>query len=268
MRRPSIKGKIRLGFLSLALLLLISGAFSIFELARMNKTVSGMLTENINSASIARKMIVMSQNTNWTLHDVVVSNSEIVLNDVLMDELEMKKLLLDARNNLSTPGEDVVLDSIELIYGNLNNIIRNMPSASKGDRKDIYYDSVVPMYRSLMFLTTKLIQMNQNQLRENTISVENNRYRILMPGVIAVFSGLIIIILFYYFIVFYYINPLNRIIKAAENTMDAKVPFKVTGEVHYEMADLKNIVNGLVTQVKKGKAGEEQAKFRDADNFS
>lgn len=70
-----LKNKIRLGFLSLALLLFFSGIISYFELSRLSHSTHSMLGASFRNMELSKTMLDAVQDQNTALLQMIVSGS-------------------------------------------------------------------------------------------------------------------------------------------------------------------------------------------------
>jgi methyl-accepting chemotaxis protein len=71
--------------------------------------------------------------------------------------------------------------------------------------------------------------------------------------IIAMFAGIALILLFSYYIRHYFVNPLVRITRAVENTVEYKAPFRISVASDDEMGELCAAIAALAAQAKKAK---------------
>ncbi len=259
MRKFGVKGKINLGFAVLFLLLMFSGAISVFELTRMRRSLSGVLTKNVNNLVLSRQLIEVVDHITYSMQELVVGNDngaqkQLALSDSLLLGLRVR---VDAM--LEEGQHSDAVQSINVLLGSLHDEVSRAFMFAPGERSRLYFGQFIPASRQLMSQVDALILQNQEELSANTRLVEQTRYRTVVPGVIAICAGLILILLFNYFINYFFVNPLIKITRAVENTVEYGSPFKLNIESNDEIGELKETISQLALQAKKAAKLEAEA---------
>lgn len=254
-----IRKKIFIGFVIVGFILFLSGIISVFQLVGMEKSISGMLSDNVKSVQISKYMMDAVEAQSWSILDIITK--EKVGDDARLHfhEADFEGLISRARNNLTVEGEQEVVDSLEASYNVYYKAARNLDSLftlPQLDRRITWFVELYqPAYLQFNASIQKLKAINQNALFENSMKLEANFYRMLMPPIIAIAAGLFLIILFNYFVNLYFISPILRINKGIKLFLNNKISYTVTVDTKDEINDLNEEVKILITQFKKDASG-------------
>lgn len=243
-----LKNKIRLGFLSLALLLFFSGIISFFELSRLSNSTHSMLGASFRNMELSKTMLDAVQDQNTALLQMIVSGSR-----------NSDSMLIAGRQKFdSSMREANVLirdlqgfDSIYAANISYNRIVDSYLSDSLHKNSVGWYVNIYETsYADLTTSIKNFMVSSQRIMDVKAQRLEDNAYRATMPGFIALLIGILIVVVFFYFINLYYISPVLKITDALKNYLNSKIPFKVNVEGRDEMFRLKESIEKLIDQQK------------------
>lgn len=243
-----LKNKIRLGFLSLALLLFFSGIISYFELSRLSNSTHSMLGASFRNMELSKTMLDAVQDQNTALLQMIVSGSR-----------NSDSMLIAGRQKFdSSMREANVLirdlqgfDSIYAANISYNRIVDSYLSDSLHKNSVGWYVNIYETsYADLTTSIKNFMVSSQRIMDVKAQRLEDNAYRATMPGFIALLIGILIVVVFFYFINLYYISPVLKITDALKNYLNSKIPFKVNVEGRDEMFRLKESIEKLIDQQK------------------
>ena len=243
-----LKNKIRLGFLSLALLLFFSGIISYFELSRLSHSTHSMLGARFRNMELSKTMLDAVQDQNTALLQMIVSGSRnsdsmLIVGRQKFDSSmrEANVLIRDLQGFDSIYAANVAYNRIVDAY-----LSDSLHKNSVGWYVNIYetsYADLTTSIKNFMVSSQRIMDVKAQRL-------EDNAYRATMPGFIALLIGILIVVVFFYFINLYYISPVLKITDALKNYLNSKIPFKVNVEGRDEMFRLKESIEKLIDQQK------------------
>jgi len=249
-----IKGKVLSGFVLLGLILLISGAMSMYLLTTVGKSVSGLLHENYKSIEISKSMLDALEQENSGVLQVLAGNKDTGIVIVTGGKELFEECITAAKGNLTIKGEKELVDSIYLAHEKFDSLLNGLSSRSEVELTDRawYVNQVNPSYNAVANRVKALMTINEAAIIENASNLENNAYRAIMPGIIAIAVGFFLTILFNLFINHYFLSPIVKLTRAVDDFVKHKIPFDVTVETKDEIGQLRDAISTLVAQAKKG----------------
>lgn len=259
MPKLGVKSKINLGFGALALLLLLSGAISVYEFARMRATMSGVLSSNVNNLALSRQVLEVVRHLNYSMEELVVANEASARRQLFLADSMNAVLRERAKVVLGNIQKTEMVNSVGILLKTLRDDVENAFALSPGERHALYFGRYSTEQRMLLRQLDDIMELIQQALQHNAEQVEQHRYRIIMPGIISVSAGLVLILLFNYFIVYFFVNPLVKITRAVENTVEYGSPFKLNVESNDELGELKEAVSQLAQQAKKAARADAES---------
>jgi signal transduction histidine kinase len=96
-----------------------------------------------------------------------------------------------------------------------------------------------------------LFLLNQKAVEGNSLLMNANYYRMIMPAVIAIVACIILIFLLNYFIFIYFLSPMMKIIKGVNAFTETRVPYSVNLDTKDEISELNNEVKKLTELIRK-----------------
>lgn len=247
-----IRQKIMIGFLSLGALLFFSGIISYFELSKLTTSTNQMLESSTRNIEFSRKML-----------DAVQEQNTALLHTEVLGLSDYDSLLMAGGDNFNRAVEETGfyvfdlpgLDTIYAARRNYNDVIVShfSDTLSREDRIMWFVTTYKTEYYNLTSAIKNFMINSQLDMEAKTQLLEDNAYRAVMPGIIALVIGIIIILIFYYFIDIYYVAPILKITKALNSYFTLNIPFSVNIEGRDEIVKLKDYIEQMTLQLKNKK---------------
>lgn len=240
-----IRFKIITGFMILAIMLVISGLISIYELTKLGDQVNRLLMDNYRSIDFSKQMnyslslqeraIIMSIQGDKSKAQSLFANSVQTFSENL----------LKASNNLTLPGEVKLVDSIAIAFSAYKSKAEQF-MADPSPSITTYLNEISPALQSVKHGVENLLTVNQQNLNHTVNLLERSPYRTILPGLIVVITSVVFSIIFNYMISYYLLNPIGRITKGIKNFTRYRRPYEVTIETKDEMFELNEAVKDLI----------------------
>ncbi len=240
-----IRFKIITGFLILAILLVISGLISIYELTKLSDSVNNLLVDNYRSIDFSKQM-----NYSLGLQEramLLAVNGEKEKARALFSNAvsSFSENLLKASNNLTIPGEVNRVDSIAITFSSYKVaavafIKEPMPSLS------VYLNEIQPHLQLVRHEVDELLTLNQQNLNSTVTFLEKSPYRTILPGFIVVITSVVFSLIFNYMISYYLLTPIARITKGIQGFTKYRRPYEVSIETKDEINELNETVKNLI----------------------
>ncbi len=248
-RKPSnIKRKIILGFLSIGILLLISGLLSSLELVRFQGYTQQVLQLNHKSSELSSRLLDAIQRQNISLLQNITDTTtdyNRTIEDARKDfeNLHLQALTLDPNNQLlikvtqAKKKYDQQIDSIK---------VESMGVAWFNELYRTHYADVSKAIKAY-------IVDSQVRLIGHTEELNANAYRSTMVGIIALISGGILMFMFYYMIRKFFLDPLQLIQKSLSKYLQFNLPYEVNIDTKDEIFDLNDKISQVINKTNKAK---------------
>lgn len=239
-----IKFKIRLGFLAIGSLLLLSGIISSLELTRLNNTTYDLLVKSQNNIEFSKRMLDAVQEENTALLLSITDTMNVYDSIYTASAKDFSETLEKAEVAMNGSPE---LTAIALAEKNYRLVV-----AQLSDTVSIDWFSQV--YKTSYFNLTQSIKdfmvVTQHQILEFTSALKEKAYRATMVAIISLGAGLFLLVLFYYMINTFYIAPVVRIKTSLKNYLNSRLPFDVKISSKDELMSLKEYIIQLIDLTK------------------
>lgn len=189
-----LKTWILLGYILMALIVVLLSSFSIYFIDRLNNASSSILKDNYLSIQDAYRMIDNLDR---------IDNSQVIrVSDNISDKLSSKRELdsakekfetelVAAENNITEPGEKELLISLRSEYSKYIKLIESSDTLKRND----YYSQFLPQYKKVKEKCFGLLQLNEAPiLVKNEYSKQISKSSEIYMLVITAISLLIVII--------------------------------------------------------------------------
>ncbi|MDR0419936.1 MAG: MCP four helix bundle domain-containing protein [Prevotellaceae bacterium] len=250
----SIRKKIFLGCTVVAFILLLAGVAIVFEMQRIRSSVSVVVAENVRSMNAAHSMQGLFHSQNMILLDYVSTKNDSVLNVLNVYVSGYETAYAEAQNRISVKGEQQVLDSLNICYAEYVKIADNIIKFAKTDRKSYlqyYFNELYKSYDKVSELIDRLFLLNKKEVEGNSLLMNDNYYRMIMPAVIAISTCIVLIFMLNYFIYIYFISPMVKIVKGINAFNETRVPYNINVNTKDEISALDSEIKRLAELVKK-----------------
>ncbi|MCC8089434.1 MAG: hypothetical protein LIO79_09285 [Rikenellaceae bacterium] len=242
-----IRNKILYGFIILGCLLFFSGMISFFELLRLSASTKVILENSRTDIEISDRMLSAVNVYDALMHQIL-NEKEIPDSLVLMSKDHLDSVFYEAFERFGPSGRmDQIMfakNGYEIVSDEvLNDTIFNDIDWINDIYKTTYYDLTLAI-KNFMLST-------QDSVDNNTLILQSNAYRAIMPGIITLGIAIIIIIVFFGLIDLYYIKPVIKITKGLEGYIKNRIPFKPKIEGTDEIRDLRTYIEELISNGEK-----------------
>lgn len=245
-----LRMKIVSGFLVLALMLLLAGAWSVFELRSIAGSVPKLLEDHYKSIRAAKIMIEALEREDSAVLLRMTGQRE--KGREMGDEADRRFLegFDAARNNVTMPGEGELVERIRKEYEAYKTLWL-MPIAGTGHEGDLhwYRESAFPAFLQVKTSVQQLSDMNDKGMYDAALSIGSKAHRSTMPGVVAMVAAMVLSLIFSYFVNVFMVSPIIRITGDIRSFLDTGAPFQVRIETSDEIGELASSIADLTSRI-------------------
>jgi hypothetical protein len=247
--------KILSGFLILAVMLSIAGAWSIYELVSTSASVEAMLDDNYRSISAARVMLDALEREDSGILLLLLGRRSDGRRIVASADSLFRSVFEVAASNVTIPGERAYVDSIGAAYERYK-ALWEPPIVGTRNEGDLnwYFESVHDAFLAVTGAVGELMSLNDRVLFETASGLEQRARRAIMPGIVAIVAAVLFSLMFSYFINVYVVGPIARITDGVAAFVRNREPFDVTLETRDELADLANAIRTLIAVARESRS--------------
>lgn len=250
-RKLSMRAKLTLSLLAIAVTLLASSVISILEYTRMSDYVSELMADNVRSIGVAQKLSEVSSKYNLDILTVIGDDSVSALPDFHQKEFmshcdSLRKSLMSAKMMPLTDSVVYAYSAYMLTSLELNDVLLS----DFIDTRTWYFERLQPRFQKLDYYIDNLDEAIYEDLEKNSRTFQRGFYRSIIPGAVAVGVGLLLILMLLFFVLVYYVNPIYKMLAGLNNYRAYNKKYTYTFEGDDELSELNDGIREL--------AGENQ----------
>lgn len=262
----SIKRRVQLAFTSIILLLVFSGALSLFELERVSQDTENILHESKISTDLAHEIVTALNEQNDAMIEMAVIGGNILdIAPYYKSCVESIEHLVDAteraHERMTEIGSPEITDSLMLYTARINDLTN---SYINGDvHRAILSDTLVrrtphswyvecykPEYVNLSKQITKFMTGTESTLSPDVNSLSLTARRAVTPVFLSLVVMIVVTLMFYYFLNHYLIKPIMRINRSLGEYLRFRTPFDKDIACRDEIKSLRDRIENLIAKLK------------------
>ncbi len=252
--RNSLRTKVNIGFLGLAILLVFSSIVSLVELREIGTQTQAILTASKDNMTLASEMLDVVEERNIAMQECFLSDDFTIQPNIQSIKDSKLAVLLKQAHEKGVAG----IDSIETAYNqycqvteyDYSHIIRN-------DRR-WFLEEYTKAHHKLLNAIQEYMQSSQTALGPQALSIKNNAYRAITPSVVTVGALLIIVLMLWYFLNRYGVRPILKINRALSDYQQYKLPYKTSINGNDEINQLNDKIEDLIQRIDDKKQRQDQ----------
>lgn len=261
--------RVTIGFLSIVILLLVSGVISLFELSNLSYDTTSILEAGGEDMEVAKRLLRSSHDHSRAVLDIAAfeDSSKVAKRDEAMKSIVSQLRSAKKRSHSSLHG---CLDSLtacakemELITStHLPKVSSEAPSDSlqvaKPQTKPLvgreWYETIYePVYDKFTEQTKHYMKLSHVQLTPRSEQLARNAHRAIAPVLISLLVMIAMVLMLFYFVYIYGVKPITKINKALSDHLSYRLPFTVKEQLLDELKELHDNIDTLITSSKSNK---------------
>ena len=244
----SIKLKMIAGFCILALLLMLSGLISIYELRKLGQSVTTVLNDNFRSISYADQMS-RSLNAQKRIFLQAINDGQVpALAPYDSAATQFEHNLDLAAANLTLSDENAYIDSIGQEFARLTGLCDSLITNRSFITLRQYLQVLTPQFDRVSRHIEHLVQLNQQNLVQTSAELHRSPLRTILPGLLIIVSSIAFTIIFNYMLNYYLIRPIRHMAKGIDDHLRYNRPFDIPLDTQDEVYDLREAIKRLVNR--------------------
>ena len=262
----SIKRRVQLAFTSIILLLMFSGALSLFELERVSQDTEKILHQSKVSTDLAHEIVTVLNEQNDAMIEMAVIGGNIVdIAPYYKGCVESIERLADAteraHERMTEIGSPEITDSLMLYTVRINDLTnsyingdvhRAISSDTLAHRTphSWYVECYKPEYVNLSKQITKFMTGSESTLGPDVSSLSLTARRAVTPVFLSLVVMIVVALMFYYFLNHYLIKPIMRINRSLGEYLRYRSPFDKDIACRDEIESLRDRIMILIAKLK------------------
>ncbi len=243
-----LKLKITAGFLIIAAMLFIAGAWSIFQVKFAGKNLRKMFGENLS----------MIYETNKLNRALEIEQKAFML--FLLDKKEESVALFNKADsifgstlkkietNISNSQEKRIIEQIKKEYASAKNLTDKLLSDKQIYSKEVYFSKLKTVLEKADKVVDEFHKYYETRLSELTMKIDAEENRSIMPGLVAMSAAIVFALLFSFFVNHYVVTPIVTITKKVNDFTENGIPYDYQTESKDEIHELSESVRKLTVK--------------------
>lgn len=246
--RLSLRMKMILSILAIAVVLLMSSVISVVEYRHMSNYVSGMIADNINDLRVTQRLVDAVDQYNLQLLAVVGDDNISALPDFDREAFLTHTDSLRSSVAASTaPLADSVLYAYSA-YMLASMEIEDVLQSNFINTRDWYFNRLQPLFGRMRLYLDRLGETIHKDLKANSENFDRGYYRSIIPSAVALAVGIILLFLLMFFILAYYVDPLYQMLENLRDYLTYRRRYTYTFDGNDQLADLNQSVTDLTEE--------------------
>ena len=242
--RLSLRMKMILSILAIAVVLLMSSVISVLEYRHMSNYVSGMIADDIDDLRKAQLLVDAVDQYNLQLLAVIGDDNISVL-----PEFDRDGFLTHCDSLRKSVGSNnaPLADSVLYAYSAYMLASMELQEVLESDfinTRDWYFTRLQPLWGYM----DRLSETIHSDLRRNSENFDRGFYRSIIPSAVALAVGIILLFLLMFFILAYYVDPLYKMLSSLREYLGYRRRYTYTFDGNDQLADLNQAVTDLAEE--------------------
>jgi NtrC-family two-component system sensor histidine kinase KinB len=250
----TFRKKILLGYGASLLLIIVVLSWAMFLILRLGRASESILRENYQSIQAAENMIDAVERQDSATLLILLGYEQQGASEFRENESVFLQWLGRAKDNITIPGEEEIIGTLEKGYARYLIEISNLQLLYRSDRikaADSYHEVILPLFRSIRDTCIKLRDLNHETMyatsnRANKISVQ----AVFSISVIGA-ASVILVIVFSLFLSHLISRPVTELKEAALHVAQGNYDVQVPVRGSDELALLATQFNLMVEKLKQ-----------------
>ncbi len=248
-----LRKRVSVSFISVAILLSISGVIAFFELNTLSHDTKSILSINSQKMELAHEMLEVVQVQDAAfIQTTLLNNRE--LDAACQNSInELKAKMSAVSNEISNPN---LLDSLSIHIARLESLSEELIAQPYVDSLSVdeckaRYDRYLPIHADIVNSIYDLTTSSFKSMEPRAEQLHRNAYRAVTPVLISLVVMVVIVLLLYYFMIIYCVNPIVRLNRSLGDFITYRLPFVSKNDCNDEMKELQDKLEVLTSQIRR-----------------
>ena len=247
--RLSMKMKLTLALSAIAVVLLISCIISMLEYWRMSTYVSDMIADDIRNIHVTQQLVNAVDSYNLELLAVIGDDKLSSLPD--FDRNAFVSYCDSLRESFGVGHTVPLADSVIYAYSAYMLASLELEEVLESDfinTRDWYFERLQPLFGRMRGYLDRLGANMYEDLEQNSRDFDSGFSRSIIPGIVAVATGILLVFLLLFFILVYYVKPLYGILHHLKEYLSYRQRYTFTFDGNDQLTEVNNAITDLTEE--------------------
>lgn len=247
--RLSIKMKLTLALSAIAVVLLMSCIISLLEYWRMSTYVSDMIADDIRNIHVTQQLVNAVDSYNLELLAVIGDDNLSSLPD--FDRNAFVSYCDSLRESFGAGHTVPLADSVIYAYSAYMLASLELEEVLESDfinTRDWYFERLQPLFGRMRGYLDRLGANMYGDLEQNSRDFDSGFSRSIIPGIVAVATGILLVFLLLFFILVYYVKPLYGILHHLKEYLSYRRRYTFSFDGNDQLTEVNNAITDLTEE--------------------
>ena len=247
--RLSIKMKLTLALSAIAVVLLMSCIISLLEYWRMSTYVSDMIADDVRNIHVTQELVNAVDSYNLELLAVIGDDNLSSLPD--FDRNAFVSYCDSLRESFGAGHTVPLADSVIYAYSAYMLASLELEEVLESDfinTRDWYFERLQPLFGRMRGYLDRLSGTMYEDLEQNSKDFDSGFSRSIIPGIVAVATGILLVFLLLFFILVYYVKPLYGILHHLKEYLSYRQRYTFTFDGNDQLTEVNNAITDLTEE--------------------
>ncbi|MFR9503249.1 MAG: hypothetical protein SNH73_02205 [Rikenellaceae bacterium] len=248
-----LRKRVSVGFLSIAVLLFISGVIAFFELNTLSQGTKSILYVNNRKMELAHQMLGTVYEQDGAFVQMTLFRDKAYDTVCLRHIAELGDAITVAKSETSDPR---LLDSLLFYLSRLELLTHTIitppefDSLASVDRAS-FYEEYRPIHNSIVSSIYDFTTLSFKSIEPRAEQLQRNAYRAVTPVLISLAVMIVIVLLLYYFMIITCVNPIVRLNRSLGDFITFRLPFLPKDDCNDEVRELQEKIDVVTSQIRR-----------------
>lgn len=247
--RLSMKMKLTLALSAIAVVLLMSSIISVLEYRRMSTYVSDMIADDIRNIHVTQQLVNAVDSYNLELLAVIGDDKLSSLPD--FDRNAFVSYCDSLRESFGAGHTVPLADSVIYAYSAYMLASMELEDVLESDfinTRDWYFERLQPLFGRMRGYLDRLSGTMYEDLEQNSKDFDSGFSRSIIPGIVAVSTGILLVFLLLFFILVYYVKPLYGILRHLKEYLSYRQRYTFSFDGNDQLTEVNNAITDLTEE--------------------
>ena len=247
--RLSMKMKLTLALSAIAVVLLMSSIISVLEYRRMSTYVSDMIADDIRNIHVTQQLVNAVDSYNLELLAVIGDDKLSSLPD--FDRNAFVSYCDSLRESFGAGHTVPLADSVIYAYSAYMLASMELDDVLESDfinTRDWYFERLQPLFGRMRGYLDRLSGTMYEDLEQNSKDFDSGFSRSIIPGIVAVSTGILLVFLLLFFILVYYVKPLYGILRHLKEYLSYRQRYTFSFDGNDQLTEVNNAITDLTEE--------------------
>ena len=259
-----IRTKLSLGFGGLLGIVLVVGVQSVALLGELGGSIDVILKENYRSVIACENMKEALERMDSAALFILSGYEKEGEGEIARNERRFREALAVETNNVTLPGELEKATAIEGLFRSYTEVLGQLrdPAGAAEDRRKVYFDALLPLFRSIKDAADDILRMNQQNMIDANNRARRKASAARQEMILLLMIGVVVAAAFVLFTGRWILRPIARLIGSADEIRKGNLDLVVAADSNDEIGQLAHAFNDMTESLREFRRSTDARLFR------